>query len=137
MCGEGGEFETLVLDCPIFKKRIILKDCEIVTHIDNIINPVFYLKSYSFSLQNKTSIKEDTPSLSELQERFNLNLFQMEIDEIYKNMNFSFSDQEEEKVSEKIYPKTISCSYFNKTSLEEEKKQDFTFSSKIIKVLYF
>ena len=24
VCGEGGEFESLVLDCPLFKKRIVL-----------------------------------------------------------------------------------------------------------------
>lgn len=23
-CGEGGEFESLTLDCPLFKKRIVL-----------------------------------------------------------------------------------------------------------------
>lgn len=30
VCGEGGEFETLVLDCPIFKKRLVLDDIEVV-----------------------------------------------------------------------------------------------------------
>ncbi len=24
VCGEGGEFESLTLDCPIYKKRLIL-----------------------------------------------------------------------------------------------------------------
>ena len=24
MCGEGGEYETFTLDCPLFKKRIIM-----------------------------------------------------------------------------------------------------------------
>jgi diphthine-ammonia ligase len=24
VCGEGGEFETLVIDCPLFKKKIIM-----------------------------------------------------------------------------------------------------------------
>lgn len=27
MCGEGGEYETMTLDCPIFKSRIILYAC--------------------------------------------------------------------------------------------------------------
>ena len=30
VCGEGGEFETLVLDCPIFKKRLVLDETEVV-----------------------------------------------------------------------------------------------------------
>lgn len=29
ICGEGGEYESLVLDCPLFKKRMIIKDSEI------------------------------------------------------------------------------------------------------------
>jgi diphthine-ammonia ligase len=24
VCGEGGEYETITLDCPLFKKRIVL-----------------------------------------------------------------------------------------------------------------
>jgi len=30
VCGEGGEYETLMLDCPIFKKKLVLDDVEIV-----------------------------------------------------------------------------------------------------------
>jgi diphthamide synthase (EF-2-diphthine--ammonia ligase) len=26
--GEGGEYESMVLDCPIFKKRLIVKEAE-------------------------------------------------------------------------------------------------------------
>ena len=25
VCGEGGEYETLTLDCPLFKKKIVLE----------------------------------------------------------------------------------------------------------------
>lgn len=31
ICGEGGEYESLVLDCPLFSKRIELTETEIVT----------------------------------------------------------------------------------------------------------
>lgn len=40
-CGEGGEYETLVLDCPLFKKRIVLTDKEVVEHSSG---EVCYLK---------------------------------------------------------------------------------------------
>ena len=30
MCGEGGEFESLVVDCPLYKKRLVLDEVEIV-----------------------------------------------------------------------------------------------------------
>ncbi len=29
VAGEGGEFESLVLDCPLFKKKLILEEVEI------------------------------------------------------------------------------------------------------------
>ena len=29
IAGEGGEFESLVLDCPLFKKKIVISDQEI------------------------------------------------------------------------------------------------------------
>ncbi|KAI3402360.2 hypothetical protein KGF56_004768 [Candida oxycetoniae] len=41
ICGEGGEFETIVLDCPFFKdKRLKIVDQQIVRHSSE----VFYLK---------------------------------------------------------------------------------------------
>jgi len=27
VCGEGGEYETFTLDCPLFKKRIVMYVC--------------------------------------------------------------------------------------------------------------
>uniref|UniRef100_A0A0K0E1N4 Diphthine--ammonia ligase n=1 Tax=Strongyloides stercoralis TaxID=6248 RepID=A0A0K0E1N4_STRER len=32
VCGEGGEYETFVIDCPLFKKRININTCEAVLH---------------------------------------------------------------------------------------------------------
>ncbi|KAI5964609.1 uncharacterized protein KGF55_001678 [Candida pseudojiufengensis] len=41
ICGEGGEFETIVLDCPFFKKqKLKIINQEIITHS----NDVYYLK---------------------------------------------------------------------------------------------
>ena len=28
-CGEGGEYETFVLDCPLFKRKIVVKEKEV------------------------------------------------------------------------------------------------------------
>ena len=36
ICGEGGEYESLVLDCPIFKKKLVLSDVEIVEGDDGV-----------------------------------------------------------------------------------------------------
>jgi hypothetical protein len=54
ICGEGGEFESLTLDCPLFKyKRIVLDETEIVNHDQDDLAPVAYLKIRSYHLEMK------------------------------------------------------------------------------------
>ncbi|XP_056636128.1 uncharacterized protein LOC130444855 isoform X2 [Diorhabda sublineata] len=53
VCGEGGEYETLTLDCPLFKSRILIENSEIVMHSDNPIAPVGYLIFKKLSLEIK------------------------------------------------------------------------------------
>jgi diphthine-ammonia ligase len=36
VCGEGGEYETLVLDCPMFRKRLELIEVEIIENNDDV-----------------------------------------------------------------------------------------------------
>ncbi|KAI8321647.1 adenine nucleotide alpha hydrolases-like protein [Martensiomyces pterosporus] len=43
-CGEGGEFESFTLDCPLFKRRIVLDETEVVSHSDDAFAPVYYLR---------------------------------------------------------------------------------------------
>jgi diphthamide synthase (EF-2-diphthine--ammonia ligase) len=33
ICGEGGEYETFTLDCPLFKKRIVMYEIHNMMHI--------------------------------------------------------------------------------------------------------
>lgn len=40
VCGEGGEYETLTLDCPLFRKRIVIDKKEVVIHSDDAFAPV-------------------------------------------------------------------------------------------------
>lgn len=44
VCGEGGEFETLTLDCPLFKRRLVIDEHSKVVHRDHFEAPVVYLK---------------------------------------------------------------------------------------------
>ncbi|KAI0324962.1 hypothetical protein GY45DRAFT_1330987 [Cubamyces sp. BRFM 1775] len=53
VCGEGGEYETLTLDCPIFKHRIQLDEVETVVHSDSDFATVAYLRVKKASLQPK------------------------------------------------------------------------------------
>lgn len=44
VCGEGGEFESLTLDCPLFaKERLEVVDARVVIHRDDMFAPVAYL----------------------------------------------------------------------------------------------
>ncbi|PWN53245.1 hypothetical protein IE53DRAFT_196350 [Violaceomyces palustris] len=53
VCGEGGEYETLTLDSPLFKKRIVLKEVETVIHSDASFASVSYLRIKKAELVEK------------------------------------------------------------------------------------
>ena len=53
VCGEGGEYESLVLDCPLFAtQRIVLDEYEVITE-DGDIAPVSLLRIKRWSLHDK------------------------------------------------------------------------------------
>ncbi|KAI0682865.1 hypothetical protein BC835DRAFT_1409526 [Cytidiella melzeri] len=56
VCGEGGEYETLTLDCPLFKYRINLEETETVIHSDNDFATVAYLRIKRATLKEKQDI---------------------------------------------------------------------------------
>lgn len=47
ICGEGGEYETLVLNCPLFKKRILIDEHEII----NPSHDVYYMRPTKLHLE--------------------------------------------------------------------------------------
>ncbi|KAJ8947693.1 hypothetical protein NQ318_001531 [Aromia moschata] len=53
VCGEGGEYETLTLDCPLFKSRIVVEDSDVIYHSNDPIAPVGYLKFNKLGLEVK------------------------------------------------------------------------------------
>uniref|UniRef100_A0A915L678 Diphthine--ammonia ligase n=1 Tax=Romanomermis culicivorax TaxID=13658 RepID=A0A915L678_ROMCU len=53
VCGEGGEFETFVLDCPLFEKRIKIDKYDISIHSDDAFAPVGFLKLTKIHLEDK------------------------------------------------------------------------------------
>ncbi|KAM1052169.1 hypothetical protein ACFX19_034210 [Malus domestica] len=54
VCGEGGEYETLTLDCPLFvNARIVLDEFQIILHSSDSIAPVGVLHPLAFHLENK------------------------------------------------------------------------------------
>ncbi|KAI5123446.1 hypothetical protein M0805_006150 [Coniferiporia weirii] len=59
ICGEGGEYETLTLDCPMFKRRISLREVETVIHSDNDFATVAYLRVKKASLEVKEPFRSE------------------------------------------------------------------------------
>ncbi|NXV16803.1 DPH6 ligase, partial [Cepphus grylle] len=54
-CGEGGEYETFTLDCPLFKKKIVVDSAKVVVHSADAFAPVAYLHFLKLHLENKAS----------------------------------------------------------------------------------
>ncbi|KAL8110252.1 diphthine--ammonia ligase isoform X2 [Apium graveolens] len=54
VCGEGGEYETLTLDCPLFENaRLLLDEYQIVLHSSDSIAPVGILHPSGFHVEQK------------------------------------------------------------------------------------
>lgn len=53
ICGEGGEYETITLDCKLYKYKIILNEYEIIQHTNDTVAPVFLLKPLKWCLEKK------------------------------------------------------------------------------------
>uniref|UniRef100_A0A5S6PJC7 Diphthine--ammonia ligase n=1 Tax=Brugia malayi TaxID=6279 RepID=A0A5S6PJC7_BRUMA len=53
ICGEGGEYETFVVNCPFFTKRIVVDETKIVEHSVNDFAAVAYLSLSKLHLENK------------------------------------------------------------------------------------
>ncbi|GBE79662.1 Diphthine--ammonia ligase [Sparassis crispa] len=66
ICGEGGEYETLTLDCPIFKRRIKLLEVETVIHSDSDFATVAYLRVKNAVLESKTEAVTPDPAVPPL-----------------------------------------------------------------------
>ncbi|KAM6068381.1 diphthine--ammonia ligase isoform 2-T2 [Theristicus caerulescens] len=53
VCGEGGEYETFTLDCPLFKKKIVVDSAKVIVHSADAFAPVAYLHFLKLHLENK------------------------------------------------------------------------------------
>ncbi|KAM8913996.1 diphthine--ammonia ligase [Spinachia spinachia] len=53
ICGEGGEYETFTLDCPLFKKKMVIDAAETVIHSADAFAPVGYLNLTEIHTENK------------------------------------------------------------------------------------
>ncbi|RKP00326.1 hypothetical protein CXG81DRAFT_13391, partial [Caulochytrium protostelioides] len=59
VCGEGGEYETLTLDCPLFVRRIVLDATETVVTDADPMAPVAYLRTRAAHTEAKPPLAAD------------------------------------------------------------------------------
>uniref|UniRef100_A0A182N617 Diphthine--ammonia ligase n=1 Tax=Anopheles dirus TaxID=7168 RepID=A0A182N617_9DIPT len=57
VCGEGGEYETFTLDCPLFRSRIVVDDVQTVISSADPVCPVGYLNFTKLRLVPKERIE--------------------------------------------------------------------------------
>lgn len=53
VCGEGGEFESLTLDCPLFRRRLVIDESKKIVHRDQMDAPVVFLKLLKWHTESK------------------------------------------------------------------------------------
>ncbi|CAO3567740.1 unnamed protein product [Mortierella alpina] len=66
ICGEGGEYETITLDCPLFKRRIVVDESEIVIHSDDAFAQVAYLRFKKLHLEDKSEDETDPSWMADM-----------------------------------------------------------------------
>ncbi|KFD63685.1 hypothetical protein M514_06601 [Trichuris suis] len=54
VCGEGGEYETLVTDCSIFRYKLLITNAEVTITSADSVCAVGHLRNLSFRLESKT-----------------------------------------------------------------------------------
>ena len=65
VCGEGGEYESLVLDCPLFKHaRIVLDSWEAVHQSADAFAPVGHLHPVAYHLEPKRLTRKAPPGVT-------------------------------------------------------------------------
>ncbi|XP_065822687.1 diphthine--ammonia ligase isoform X6 [Labrus bergylta] len=58
ICGEGGEYETFTLDCPLFKRKIVIDAAETVIHSADAFAPVGYLRFTAMHTESKDAVSQ-------------------------------------------------------------------------------
>ncbi|XP_059375472.1 diphthine--ammonia ligase isoform X2 [Carassius carassius] len=61
ICGEGGEYETFTVDCPLFKKKIVIDSMETVIHSADAFAPVGYLHFTRMHTEDKREASGGRP----------------------------------------------------------------------------
>ncbi|KAK9083253.1 hypothetical protein Scep_029724 [Stephania cephalantha] len=79
VCGEGGEYETLTLNCPLFvNAKIVLDDFKVVHHSLDSIAPAGVLQPLTFHLEHKREFISSTSDDYDVRENGRPSIFEVE-----------------------------------------------------------
>ncbi|KAL4242079.1 Diphthine--ammonia ligase [Abortiporus biennis] len=108
LCGEGGEYETLTIDCPLFKQKIQIDETETVIHSDNDFATVAYLRITNAHLVDKDLVDSTLPTIPPLLNDAHAS--------VASKISLSQSSQNSQKPHQFDHPSEISPSSFRKGS---------------------
>ncbi|KAK9087348.1 hypothetical protein Syun_029742 [Stephania yunnanensis] len=79
ICGEGGEYETLTINCPLFvNAKIVLDDFKVVHHSLDSIAPAGVLHPLTFHLEHKREFISSTSDDYDVRENGRPSIFEVE-----------------------------------------------------------
>ncbi|KAK9146370.1 hypothetical protein Sjap_006273 [Stephania japonica] len=79
VCGEGGEYETLTLNCPLFvNAKIVLDNFKVVQHSLDSIAPAGVLHPLAFHLEHKREFISSTSDDNDVRENGRPSVFEVE-----------------------------------------------------------
>ncbi|KAK4754754.1 hypothetical protein SAY87_008511 [Trapa incisa] len=115
VCGEGGEYETLTLDCPLFiNAQIVLEEFETVLHSRDSIAPVGVLHPLAFHLEKK----EETNSLGSFPNDNNL----CGRDGLVYEVHNGSIDSSEDKCESLVHTTSLAVTMDDKLHMSERQK---------------
>lgn len=104
VCGEGGEYETLTLDSPLFLKKIVLDKYSTIVESSDEYSPVAYLHIEEFHLEEKQELSPERIKMNQLNDLFN-NEQKLNINSCLSNNSNQISYDKEE------YKSLFSCNH--------------------------
>ncbi|CAE6464519.1 unnamed protein product [Rhizoctonia solani] len=130
ICGEGGEYETLTLDCPAFKRRITIKETEVIIHSDHSFATVAYLQIKDAVLEDKhrfTSVPTIPPLLDPFAIGIKQNILEQEsLGQEFRPQTKNLAERPplDPQVTQKkdwLFISNVQCSIFDKDiTIEDE-----------------
>ncbi|CAH0625375.1 unnamed protein product [Chrysodeixis includens] len=132
VCGEGGEYETFTLDCPLFKKKLVVNDKELVIHSDDAVAPVGYLnlklhlspkENFDEPIKLPPTVKNPLDFVNDLSDSVFSDISDIELSETELESIEKLEKEEKKKQQKELNP-LLTYSGDKETSIELDYRND-------------